>query len=85
MASFKSDAQGFLVGELVTSTRDMLRSQQQGMSVWKAIRADVKSIARGAGQPVKRSKPVRPSRRRNASRAHVKQRQPWRTVGGIVA
>lgn len=46
MATFKSDAQGFLVGELVQSNRDILRSQQQGMSVWKAIRADVKSIAR---------------------------------------
>lgn len=53
MASmFKSDAQGFLVGELVSSNRDILRSQQQGMGLWKGIRADVKAIARAVNSQV---------------------------------
>ena len=49
MAIFKSDAQGFLVGELLEGGRDMLRVQQQSASVWKAIRTDVKAIARAVG------------------------------------
>lgn len=44
MAMFKSDAQGFLVGELVETNRDILKAQQQGMGVWRSIRADVKAI-----------------------------------------
>jgi hypothetical protein len=50
MASgFKSDAQGFLVGELIENGRDLMRTQQQGVAIWKTIRADVKSIARAVG------------------------------------
>lgn len=53
MASgFKSDAQGFLVGELIENGRDLMRTQQQGVAIWKTIRADVKSIARAVGAEV---------------------------------
>lgn len=55
MASFKSDAQGFLVGELIENNRDLVQGQQQSIGIWRAIRADVKSIARGMNQAATRS------------------------------
>lgn len=73
MAMFKSDAQGFLVGELVETNRDILKSQQQGMGVWKAIRTDVKSIARAVGVQ------VATATRNNRSGAPA---SGYRTIGG---
>ncbi len=50
MATFKSDDQGFLIGEkLVDSTVDVLRMHERAMPVWRAIRSDVRSIARQLG------------------------------------
>lgn len=45
MASgFKSDAQGFLIGEIIENGRDIARFQQQGIAIWKSIRSDVKAL-----------------------------------------
>lgn len=52
MANFKSDAQGFLVGELLDGNRDLLASQRSGVRVWREIRSDVKAIARAVGAQV---------------------------------
>jgi hypothetical protein len=49
MAMFKSDAQGFLIGEVIKSSHVMLKAQEQGLMIWRAIRADVKEIARAVG------------------------------------
>ncbi|MDQ0591000.1 hypothetical protein [Variovorax paradoxus] len=51
-SSFKHDDQGFLVGELIETNRDLMRLQQQGVAVWKTIRTDVKAIARAVGAQV---------------------------------
>lgn len=52
MATFKHDSQGFLIGELVESNRDLHRLTQQGVGIWKSIRTDVKTIARGVNVEV---------------------------------
>lgn len=49
MAMFKRDAQGFLVGEVVKSNHDLLKAQEQGLMIWRAIRADLKEIAGAVG------------------------------------
>ena len=54
-SSFQHDAQGFLVGEFIENGRDLLRSQQQGIAIWKTIRTDVKAIARAMGAQVSTS------------------------------
>lgn len=77
MASgFKSDAQGFLIGEVIENGRDLMRAQQQGIAIWKTIRSDVKAIARAVGAEV--SNNVRLSRPGAAPRAPVSTR----TSGG---
>lgn len=45
----KHDKQGFLVGELISSQREMLEFQQTGLTLWRGIRTDVRSIARFLG------------------------------------
>lgn len=53
MANFKSDAQGFLVGEkLLDFTQELVRGQNRAMPVWREIRNDVRSIARQLGVQV---------------------------------
>lgn len=49
MASFNHDSQGFLVGELLQSSRDMLEAQQANLAVWRGIHSDVRAIARALG------------------------------------
>lgn len=45
MASvFKSDVQGFLIGEVIENGRDLMRAQQQGIAIWKAIRTDLRAV-----------------------------------------
>lgn len=78
MASgFKSDAQGFLIGEVIENGRDLLRSQQQGIAIWKTIRTDVKAIVRAVGAEV--SNNIRLSRPGAAPRAPSVS---TRTLGG---
>ena len=48
-SSIKHDSQGFLIGELIESSKDMLASQQAGVGVMRGIRADVSAIARAMG------------------------------------
>jgi predicted chitinase len=52
MTNFKSDRDGFLVGELIDGSRDLLAAQQRSASVQREIRNDVKSIARAMGVAV---------------------------------
>jgi len=53
MANFKSDAQGFLIGEkLLDFTQELVRGQARAMPVWREIRNDVRSIARQLGVQV---------------------------------
>lgn len=50
MATFKSDAQGFILGErLLDSTEEVLRVQNRALPVWREIRNDVRNIARQLG------------------------------------
>jgi predicted chitinase len=49
MSAFKSDAQGFLIGDLIDTSKDMLTEQRRAAPVWREIRNDVKSIARAVG------------------------------------
>jgi hypothetical protein len=49
MAIFKSDSQGFLIGEVIKSGREAAQHQQQSIRVWSAIRSDVRAIARAMG------------------------------------
>lgn len=49
MALFKSDAQGFLTGELIDTSREILKAQQQGLTIWRGVRTDVAAIARAIG------------------------------------
>ena len=53
MAVFKSDSQGFLVGELIKTNDDILSSQEQGVRVLSRIRTDVSAIARALGVQTK--------------------------------
>lgn len=46
---FQADSQGFLTGTLVDTQRDLLRTQQQGLTLWRGIRSDVKALARAIG------------------------------------
>jgi len=53
MANFKSDAQGFLIGEkLLDFTQQMVSAQARAMPMWREIRSDVRSIARQLGVQV---------------------------------
>lgn len=52
MATFKSDHDGFLVGELLDGSRDLLVAQQRSAAVQREIRNDVKTIARAMGVAV---------------------------------
>ncbi len=47
--TLKSDAQGFLVGELIDANKDILSWQEAGTVVMKDIRRDVRAIARTLG------------------------------------
>lgn len=47
--TLKSDNQGFLVGELVESNRDLIAGQKTGNRVLSSIRTDVSAIARAMG------------------------------------
>ena len=50
---FKSDAQGFLIGEkLLDFTQELVRGQNRAMPVWREIRNDVRSIVRQLGVQV---------------------------------
>ncbi|WP_051954141.1 hypothetical protein [Xenophilus azovorans] len=49
MALFKSDDRGFLVGELVDTSREMLAAQHQSLNIWRGVRSDVAAIARAMG------------------------------------
>lgn len=68
MASLKSDSRGFLVGELIDNSRDVLAIQTAGLPVWRDIRRDVRSIARAMG--------VRVSAARRADRSVTQPRDP---------
>ncbi|RZL65960.1 MAG: hypothetical protein EOP81_02270 [Variovorax sp.] len=46
---FKADAQGFLVGELLDNSRDLLRAQEQGLALWRDIRTEVANLSRALG------------------------------------
>lgn len=43
-ATLKHDAQGFLVGELIDGSRDILRAQEASLQVFRGMHTDVKSI-----------------------------------------
>lgn len=47
--ALKHDSQGFLIGEIIDGNRELLRSHQASMSLWKGIRSDVSAIARAIG------------------------------------
>ena len=47
--SIKHDSQGFLIGELIETSKVALASQQTSMGIWRGIRADVSAIARAMG------------------------------------
>jgi Transglycosylase SLT domain len=47
--SIKHDASGFLVGELIETSKSALASQQAGVGILRGIRADVSAIARAMG------------------------------------
>lgn len=47
--AIKHDSQGFLIGDLIESSKSMLETQQAGMGVWRGIRSDVSAIARAMG------------------------------------
>jgi hypothetical protein len=83
MASgFKSDAQGFLIGEIVENGRDLMRSQQQGVAIWKTIRTDMKAIR--AALDVQTSTNIRMSRAAATPRATANSRAnggQWRVHG----
>lgn len=83
MAMFKHDNQGFLVGELIETGRDMLKAQAQGMGIWKTIRTDVKSIARAVNVQVATTvRTSRPGARTPVARTATSS--GGRTVGGNV-
>jgi len=46
---FKADDRGFLVGELVDTSRELLAAQHQSLAIWRAVRSDVAAIARAMG------------------------------------
>lgn len=79
MASgYKSDAQGFLVGEMIENGRDLMRLQGQSYAVLKDIRADVRAIGRAVGAQV--ASAVRASRPGATPRAPATT--GLRTAGG---
>jgi hypothetical protein len=81
MASgLRADAQGFLIGELIESGRDLLRATEQSQVVLKDLRTDVKAIARAIGVQV--STNVRTSRPAPMPRVPSGVQ---RTAGGNVA
>jgi hypothetical protein len=45
VATFKSDAQGFLGGELLGTNRNLLRTAERERVNWRSIAADVTAIA----------------------------------------
>ena len=47
--SIKHDSQGFLIGELIETSKVALASQQAGVGIWRGIRADVSAIAKAMG------------------------------------
>ncbi|WP_169748376.1 hypothetical protein, partial [Xenophilus azovorans] len=49
MAMFKADDRGFLVGELLDTSRELLATQRQSLTIWRAVRSDVAAIARAMG------------------------------------
>jgi hypothetical protein len=50
MSMFKSDDQGFLIGEkLLDGAEEVLRLQERAMPVWREIRRDVRGIAQQLG------------------------------------
>ncbi|WP_374566034.1 hypothetical protein [Ideonella sp.] len=70
--TFRGDAQGFLVGELLDTNRSLLRTTQQDRAIWRGISADVAAIARALG--AKASAPGRAldaGRRRAASASAI--------------
>lgn len=48
-SSFKHDSAGFLIGDLIDMSRELLVAQDAGMAVWRGIGSDVKAIARALG------------------------------------
>lgn len=58
----KHDSDGFLIGDLVESSDEMLETQQTGIGVLRGIRRDVSSIARALGASARTgSHDVRPT------------------------
>lgn len=84
MATFKHDAQGFLVGEIIENGRDMLAAHQQSVNLWRAIRTDVRAISRAVGvQVATASRTSRPGVQAAIARAPANsQARSSRTVGG---
>lgn len=53
--AIKHDAQGFLIGDLLESSKEMLDTQQTGLGIWRGIRRDVSAIARALGTSARSS------------------------------
>ena len=49
MSMFKADDRGFLVGELIDTSRALLAAQHQSLAIWRGVRSDVAAIARAVG------------------------------------
>jgi hypothetical protein len=62
MSSIKHDSAGFLIGDLIESSNNLLKSQQAGLSLTRAIRADVSAIARAMGVSARSNVPGRTNR-----------------------
>lgn len=62
MSSIKHDNAGFLIGDLIESSNTLLKSQQAGLSLTRAIRADVSAIARAMGVSARSNVPGRTNR-----------------------
>jgi len=67
VATFKSDAQGFLVGELLETNRNLLRTAERERATWRSIAADVTAIARALGVGRGRSAPAPGQRARGVA------------------
>lgn len=68
-SSFKSDSQGFLIGEVIENGRDLMRMQTQSIGLWKNIRSDLRAIRHAVSTEVAAN--VRLSRPSAAPRAVV--------------